>query len=82
MPRFRVEAVSKVVAKFIKLLINNKLAAYDSIVIAGHGLGAHIAGLACKQIAGGKVKMIFGLDPSGPLFNPNDPSNRLAATDA
>ena len=59
-----------------------KLATYDSIAIVGHGLGAHIAGLACKQIAGGKVKMILGLDPAGPLFNPKDPSNRLAATDA
>ena len=80
--RLRVEPVSKVVAKFVNVLIANQFATNDNIAIAGHSLGAHIAGLSGKKIVGGKVKTIFGLDPAGPLFDPNNPAQRLAATDA
>ena len=82
MSRFRVEPVSKVVANFVNILISNQLATYDNIAIAGHSLGAHIAGLTGKKIVGGKVKTIIGLDPAGPLFDRNNTSCRLAATDA
>jgi hypothetical protein len=39
--------------------------------IAGHSLGAHIAGLAGKQLragANGALNVIWGLDPAAPLF--------------
>lgn len=43
----------------------------QSVTIAGHSLGAHIAGLAGKNIflmTKTKISTIFGLDPAGPYF--------------
>ena len=80
--RFRVNPVSVVVASFINFLIANQLASYNSVAIIGHSYGAHVAGLTGKKIVGGKVKTIFGLDPSSTLFDPNNPVHRLASTDA
>ncbi|KAJ6637542.1 Phospholipase A1 VesT1.02 [Pseudolycoriella hygida] len=40
-------------------------------MIAGHSLGAHVAGLTGKNIyesSGKKISTIFGLDPAGPFF--------------
>lgn len=44
-------------------------------------LGAHIAGMAAKQ-TNGRIQVIFGLDPAGPLFSLNSPNERLDASDA
>lgn len=44
-------------------------------------LGAHIAGMAGKQ-TNGRIQVIFGLDPAGPLFSLNSPNERLDANDA
>lgn len=43
---------------------------------------AHVAGLAGKQTTRGRVNTIVGLDPAGPLFSQNNPSERLASGDA
>ena len=53
--------------------------------IVGHSLGAHIAGVAGKQIysrTGRKVARISSLDAAGPLFNDNHVSRRIDAGDA
>lgn len=53
--------------------------------IVGHSLGAHIAGVAGKQIysrTGRKVARISSLDAAGPLFNGNHVSRRIDAGDA
>jgi predicted alpha/beta hydrolase len=41
----------------------------NRVSIAGHSLGAHIAGLTGKRVrsAGRVVQVIFGLDPAGML---------------
>lgn len=42
---------------------------------------AHVAGHAGKVLKAGKIPAIFGMDPAGPLFDQNDPSNRLSVHD-
>jgi pancreatic triacylglycerol lipase len=52
------------------------------LVVAGHSLGAHIAGIAGKRVTTGRIQTIFGLDPGGPLFSINSPQDRFDAGDA
>lgn len=80
--RYRVEPVSKIVAKFVNFLHANNLSTLDETVIIGFSFGAHIAGLTAKKIVGGKVKTIVGLDPAGILFSKDKPDERIASTDA
>lgn len=57
----------------------------DNLVVVGHSLGAHISGIAGKQLIAngyGKIDVIVGLDPAGPLFSISKPNKRLADTDA
>lgn len=66
----------------INHLVQNGLELKDLLVV-GHSLGAHMAGLAGKQMYGGrKIGIIIGLDPALPLFSMDDPKQRLARTDA
>jgi len=43
---------------------------------------AHMAGIAAKRVRRGRINTIIGLDPAGPLFSVNTPSERLDFTDA
>jgi pancreatic triacylglycerol lipase len=45
-------------------------------------LEAHVAGMTGKNVRGGRIGTIVGLDPAGPLFSVNNPSQRLASGDA
>ncbi|XP_043258017.1 uncharacterized protein LOC122400559 [Colletes gigas] len=51
------------------------------LTIAGHSLGAHIAGLA-GHYAKSKVKYIVGLDPALPRLDNTEPGERIARGDA
>ncbi|XP_055850859.1 phospholipase A1-like [Episyrphus balteatus] len=55
---------------------------FDTLTLFGHSMGAHVAGFAGKNVKRGKIHAIFGMDPALPLFPYNDPTRRLAATDA
>lgn len=44
--------------------------------------GAHLAGLASRQVKSGKVGGIIALDPASPGFSIADANNRLARSDA
>jgi pancreatic triacylglycerol lipase len=77
--RNRVSNVGTVVAQFIDFLATS---CGVVISIVGHGLGAHVAGMAGKQTTSGQVHTIFGLDPARPLFYVERPTERLAAQDA
>lgn len=68
-------------AVFIDYLFEHGLVLRD-LVIVGHSLGAHISGYAGKNIQSGKIGVIVGLDPAGPLFSIDKPHKRLADTDA
>lgn len=51
------------------------------MTVLGHSLGAHCAGHAGKQVIRGRIAVIVGLDPAGPLFS-IDSNDRLDHTDA
>ena len=54
----------------------------NRVNIAGHSLGAHIAGLTGKRVTQGRINVIFALDPAGLLFSLNLPNERFAENDA
>lgn len=67
---------------FIDYLVSYGMNLQDLLVV-GHSLGAHISGIAGKQLQSpGKIGVIIGLDPAGPLFPFNNIHKRLADTDA
>lgn len=81
--RNHVPAVATQVASFIDFLHQNGfLVAFNRLIIAGHSLGAHIAGLTGKRLTRGRAQAIFGLDPAGPFFSMGDAGGRFAAGDA
>ncbi|XP_053611601.1 pancreatic lipase-related protein 2-like [Plodia interpunctella] len=60
--------------------LNRKIGiAYDKMHLIGHSLGAHVVGIAGREV-GGKVARITGLDPAGPLWHFN--SYRITKEDA
>ncbi|XP_075147676.1 phospholipase A1-like [Haematobia irritans] len=77
-----VPRVGKKIASFITSLNKNFKMPYESLTVAGHSLGAHVAGYAGKNVKNGKIHTIVGLDPALPLFNYDKPKKRLAETDA
>lgn len=81
--RNRVPEVATVVARFIDFLHQNGfLVNFNRLIIAGHSLGAHIAGLTGKRVTRGRVQAIYGLDPAGPLFDMSNAGARFASGDA
>ncbi|XP_037036484.1 phospholipase A1 member A-like isoform X2 [Bradysia coprophila] len=54
---------------------------FSAFTVLGHSLGAHCAGHAGKQVTRGRIAVIVGLDPAGPLFS-IDSNDRLDHTDA
>lgn len=78
--RNRVPQVADVLARLLNFLVSNGSTAFNRVNIAGHSLGAHIAGLTGKRT--NRIQVIFGLDPAGPLFSLGSPNDRFAAGDA
>lgn len=70
------------IARLINFFSSNGFTQTSRVIIAGHSLGAHIAGLTGKRVTNGRIQAIFGLDPAGPLFSLNSPNERFAANDA
>jgi len=80
--RNRVNAVGQVIASYCDWLNLSRQQAFSGITIAGHSLGAHVAGAAGKRTARGTVQCVVSLDPAGPLFTVADSANRVHHTDA
>ncbi|KAG5673485.1 hypothetical protein PVAND_003529 [Polypedilum vanderplanki] len=80
--RNRVGQAGEIVARLIDFLHQNNYVDLSNINLIGHSLGSHVAGFTGKNVQSGKVNAIFGTDPAGPLFNINNPSNRLDVDDA
>uniref|UniRef100_A0A034WDN4 phospholipase A1 member A n=2 Tax=Bactrocera dorsalis TaxID=27457 RepID=A0A034WDN4_BACDO len=55
---------------------------YESIYLVGHSAGAHIAGLAGKQLRPERYGAIYALDPAGLVQLPLGEDKRLAPNDA
>jgi len=54
---------------------------FSTTVLAGHSMGAHVAGFTGKNVRRGRINTIFGLDTSN-SFDVNDPTTRLDSSDA
>ncbi|KAL7014991.1 hypothetical protein ACKWTF_016233 [Chironomus riparius] len=79
--RNRVSVVGQAVARFLDFLHSNGYIQYHQVHLIGHSLGSHVAGHVGKNVQGGRINVIFGTDPAGPLFNTNNP-DRLDSSDA
>jgi pancreatic triacylglycerol lipase len=79
--RNRVGPTGAVVARFIDNLHEAGLLRFAETHVIGHSLGAHVVGFAGKGVTRGRIHKVVGLDPAGPLFNFNDPADRLTETD-
>lgn len=76
-----VPQVGKFIGEFVKKMINMFGILPSDIKMAGHSLGAHIAGCAGAEI-GQKIDYIVGLDPASPLFTVKNKAVRLDESDA
>lgn len=78
--RQRVGECGRGLAAFLDFL-NASGNPFSAFTVLGHSLGAHCAGHAGKQVTRGRIPVIVGLDPAGPLFS-IDSNDRLDHTDA
>lgn len=62
--RFRMIAISQLVAEFLDFLHDHGSMDYKKLVVVGYSLGAHAAGIAGKTITKGKIGAIVSLDPA------------------
>ena len=80
--RNRVNEVGAILAEFLDMANTNNEMNFARVSLVGHSLGAHIAGIAAKNVRSGRINTIIGIDPAGPLFSVDTPATRLAITDA
>lgn len=77
-----VPEVGEEVANFIDFLNQQGGMPFNTLLVIGHSLGAHVSGFAGKNVKNGKISQITGLDPAWPGFSYNKPYGRLCETDA
>ncbi|XP_055844679.1 phospholipase A1-like [Episyrphus balteatus] len=65
---FQVPKVGVKVAKMIDFLVDEGNMSLDDLHVIGHSLGAHVSGIAGRNVIAGEVHTIIGLDPAGPLY--------------
>jgi len=80
--RNRVPAVATQVARFIDWVNQQTGTPFSLVSVTGHSLGGHIAGLTGKRVARGRLQSVVAMDPAGPLFSMNSPTERVHHTDA
>lgn len=80
--RYNTQSVALVIAYLVNLLNFEMGVPLNEIYFIGHGIGAHIAGIAGKLTRSGRINTIFALDPALPFFAYDDDSERLGPNDA
>lgn len=70
------------IATLITFLIDHGKMNIDDLVLIGFSLGAHMAGIAGKNLPNYTIPMIVGLDPASPLFSLEEKERRLDKGDA
>lgn len=69
-------------ARLIDFLVENHGLQLDRVLVVGHSLGAHVAGIAGHKLRSGRLPIIIGLDPAYPLFLRGNTAARLSVHDA
>lgn len=54
----------------------------SKLIVIGHSLGAHVAGIAGQNVKSGRLSVIIGLDPAYPFFSKTKTDERLSIMDA
>ncbi|XP_037028793.1 pancreatic lipase-related protein 2-like [Bradysia coprophila] len=80
--RNRVNLVGPHVARMVDYLVEFGGMNLEDVILVGHSLGAHVVGIAGKNVRSGLLPKIIGLDPANPLFNYRNPATRIAVGDA
>lgn len=76
-----VPEIGKILSDYIKMMYTEFNLDGTNFKLIGHSLGAHICGVAGKNLDG-KISHIAGLDPAGPLFTMENSDERLDIGDA
>ncbi|PNF40159.1 hypothetical protein B7P43_G09764 [Cryptotermes secundus] len=71
--------LARIVARFVRYIVDKKGVSKDGIHLMGLSLGAHLVGYIGKEVPG--IRRITGLDPAGPLFKGEDCQVRLCKGD-
>lgn len=74
--------MGEALARMIDFLVEKHDMKLDSVLVVGHSLGAHIAGIAGHKLNSGRLPIIIGLDPAYPLFKKDNTDARLSVMDA
>ncbi|XP_024881893.1 phospholipase A1-like [Temnothorax curvispinosus] len=72
-------------ASYVKSMIDTCHVPLKSITFMGHSLGAHISSFAAKDLQRsgyGKIPLLIGTEPAGPLFAHNKCEERFCESDA
>lgn len=69
-------------AELIDFLVSIHGSKLFDLLIFGHSLGAHICGVAGKNVKSMQIPVIVGLDPAYPMVNIFDIDSRLSIDDA
>lgn len=77
-----VSATGAKIANLVEFLVQVYGMSLRTLEIVGFSLGAHVAGLAAKQVTISKVQKVVGLDPAMPLMSYDKPDKRLSSNDA
>lgn len=60
--------IKNILARFIDFLHLHGFVDFSKILITGHSLGAHVAGIAGKRVTRGRINTIIGMDPAGKIL--------------
>lgn len=80
--RNRVVDVGRRTAQMVDFLNQSAGATFASMVVVGHSLGGHTAGITGKNTSRGRLAAVVAMDPAGPGFTVGNPGGRVAPTDA
>lgn len=72
--------VGRTIARYLDYMNEHSSMSFANLTLIGHSLGAHIAGIAGKNVKRGRIQNIVGLDAALPFFM--GASNKLLTTDA
>lgn len=80
--RSRVGILARRIAFFLDAVLGSNDWQWKNLIVIGHSLGAHTAGVVGRTVKKGRIGAIFALDPAKPGFESATAENRLRSDDA